>query len=47
MEWVVLDWNQPAIDFYLSLGALPMDEWRTFRLEGEALSALGTTGSQK
>ncbi len=46
IEWVVLDWNQPAIEFYLSLGALPMDGWRTFRLEGEAMSALGT-GTQK
>jgi GNAT superfamily N-acetyltransferase len=40
IEWVVLDWNQPAIDFYLSLGALPMDEWRTFRLSADALSDL-------
>jgi GNAT superfamily N-acetyltransferase len=40
IEWAVLDWNQPAIDFYLSLGALRMDEWRTFRLSGDALSEL-------
>ncbi len=31
-EWSVLDWNKPAIDFYKSLGAKPMDEWTTFRL---------------
>lgn len=43
IEWVVLDWNQPAIDFYYSVGALPLDEWRTFRLSGEALSALSAT----
>ena len=38
MEWSVLDWNAPAIDFYRRLGAVPMDEWTTFRLAGEALS---------
>lgn len=32
MEWAVLDWNTPAIDFYKSLGAVPMDEWTIFRL---------------
>ncbi len=37
MEWSVLDWNQPAIDFYKKLGAVPMDEWTTFRLTGKAL----------
>jgi GNAT superfamily N-acetyltransferase len=31
VEWSVLDWNQPAIDFYLSLGAIPMNGWTTFR----------------
>lgn len=36
-EWSVLDWNQPAIDFYRSLGALPQDEWIKYRLDGEAL----------
>jgi GNAT superfamily N-acetyltransferase len=46
IEWVVLDWNQPAIDFYLSIGALPEDEWRIFRLSGDALSALAATGTQ-
>lgn len=37
LEWSVLDWNQPAIDFYLSIGALPQDEWVRYRMEGEAL----------
>lgn len=37
MEWSVLDWNQPAIDFYRALGAVPMSEWTVFRLTGEAL----------
>ena len=40
MEWWCLDWNQPSIDFYLSLNAEPMEEWTTYRLEGETLRAL-------
>ncbi len=39
-EWSVLDWNEPAIGFYRSLGAVPMDEWTTYRLAGEALERL-------
>ena len=39
-EWAVLDWNEPAIKFYRNLGALPMDEWTTFRLTGDALDRL-------
>ena len=37
LEWACLDWNQPSIDFYLSLGAIPMDEWTTYRLTGDTL----------
>ncbi len=37
VDWSVLDWNQPAIDFYNSIGAKPMDEWTVFRLTGDAL----------
>ena len=40
VQWWVLDWNEPSIEFYKSLGAKPMDEWTVFRLEGEALKAL-------
>lgn len=40
LEWSVLDWNQPAIDFYKSLGAEPLDEWTRYRLAGPALAAL-------
>lgn len=40
LEWSVLDWNQPSIDFYLSLGARPMDEWTIYRLDGAALETL-------
>jgi GNAT superfamily N-acetyltransferase len=39
-EWSVLDWNQPAIDFYRSLGAVGMDEWTVQRVAGDALHAL-------
>jgi GNAT superfamily N-acetyltransferase len=38
MEWSVLDWNQPAIDFYESLGARRMKEWQICRLTGDALT---------
>jgi GNAT superfamily N-acetyltransferase len=41
MEWSVLDWNEPAIRFYRSLGAEPMDEWTVYRLTGDALARLG------
>ena len=40
MEWSVLDWNQPSIDFYLALGAVPMDEWTTFRMTQNAIERL-------
>jgi GNAT superfamily N-acetyltransferase len=40
LEWSVLDWNSPAIDFYKSLGAEPQDEWTIFRVTGDALSTL-------
>lgn len=40
-EWCCLNWNQPSIDFYRSLGAKSMDEWMTFRLDGEELTELG------
>jgi GNAT superfamily N-acetyltransferase len=38
MEWSVLDWNEPAINFYKKLGAVPLDDWKLFRLTGTALS---------
>ncbi|MEQ1902460.1 MAG: GNAT family N-acetyltransferase [Devosia sp.] len=41
LEWAVLDWNRPSIDFYASQGASFMDEWRRCRVSGEALSRLG------
>jgi GNAT superfamily N-acetyltransferase len=39
-EWMALDWNEPAIDFYKSLGAVEMAEWRLFRVTGDALARL-------
>ena len=48
LEWAVLDWNEPSIGFYRSLGAVPMDEWRVFRLTGDALSLLaGSAPAQR
>lgn len=40
MEWAVLDWNEPAIQFYRKLGAQPMEEWTTFRLTRDGIAAL-------
>ncbi|WP_434591422.1 GNAT family N-acetyltransferase [Streptomyces sp. A5-4] len=41
LEWSVLDWNQPSIDFYRALGAQPQDEWTVYRLTDGALAELG------
>ncbi len=41
-EWAVLDWNEPAITFYRTLGAAPNDGWTTFRLDGPALDRLAS-----
>jgi GNAT superfamily N-acetyltransferase len=40
MEWAVLNWNEPAIKFYRSLGAKPMDQWTVFRLTGDGIARL-------
>jgi GNAT superfamily N-acetyltransferase len=42
LEWSVLDWNEPSIGFYRSLGAVAKDEWTVYRLTGEPLAQLGT-----
>lgn len=44
LEWSVLNWNTPSIDFYESLGARPQDEWTVYRLTDDALAALGARG---
>jgi len=41
LEWSCLDWNKPSIDFYLSLGAVPMDEWTVYRMTGKTLEEFG------
>ncbi|MFG2501668.1 GNAT family N-acetyltransferase [Streptomyces sp. NPDC048441] len=41
LEWSVLDWNEPSINFYKSLGAVPQDEWTVYRLTDGALAGLG------
>lgn len=40
LEWSVLDWNKPAIEFYKNMGAVPMEQWTVFRLTGKALERL-------
>lgn len=44
LEWCCLDWNKPSIDFYLSLGAKPMEDWTTYRIDGETLTDLVAKG---
>ncbi|WP_033074203.1 GNAT family N-acetyltransferase [Sphingopyxis sp. MWB1] len=45
LEWSVLDWNEPSIGFYKSLGARMMDEWTVMRVDGDALPALASSAS--
>jgi len=45
LEWSVLNWNEQAMEFYQDIGAVPMEEWTTFRLTGEALERLGSGAS--
>ncbi|WP_309124208.1 GNAT family N-acetyltransferase [Arthrobacter sp.] len=45
VEWSVLNWNEPSIAFYRSLGALPQDEWTTFRLTGDPLTKFAGNGA--
>lgn len=40
LEWVCLDWNHPSIEFYKSMGAIPMDDWTIYRVTGERLKAM-------
>lgn len=41
LEWSCLNWNKPSIDFYLSLGAVPMEDWTVYRISGETLKEFG------
>jgi GNAT superfamily N-acetyltransferase len=45
LEWWVLDWNTPSIEFYKGAGAVPMDEWTVFRLTDEALTDFAAVGA--
>ena len=47
LEWACLDWNKPSIDFYLSLGAVPMDEWTVYRVSGASLIQLSGEGAEQ
>ena len=47
LEWWCLDWNQPSIDFYLSLGAEPMKDWTVYRIAGQTLQSLGRETEEK
>jgi len=46
LRWEVLDWNQPAIDFYMKLGATFLDDWKEVRLDGEALRRLAESAGK-
>ncbi|OLF06539.1 GNAT family N-acetyltransferase [Actinophytocola xinjiangensis] len=46
LQWWVLDWNEPAIGFYHSLGAVPMDDWTVYRVTGDALDQLAVNPSR-
>lgn len=45
LEWWCLDWNKPSIDFYLSLGAEPMEDWTVYRIADDALKNMGSSNS--
>ena len=42
LDWSCLDWNQPSIDFYLSVGAQPLEDWTVYRLSGDSLREMGS-----
>jgi GNAT superfamily N-acetyltransferase len=47
VEWAVLNWNEPSIGFYRKLGAVPLDDWTTYRLTGDALMSLGAPSNSR
>lgn len=47
LEWACLDWNQPSIDFYRSMGAVPMDEWTVYRVTGNTLKEMAEKEERK
>lgn len=44
LDWAVLDWNEPSLRFYRSLGAVPLDDWTLYRLSGDALQTVARVG---
>ncbi len=44
LEWCCLNWNEPSIEFYISCGAVPMDEWTTYRIAGDRLKEFAESG---
>ena len=46
LEWSCLDWNQPSIDFYLSMGAIPMSDWTVYRVTGERLNEMANAAAK-
>ena len=46
LEWWCLDWNRPSIDFYLAMGARPMEDWTVYRVDGGNLEALAAGGGE-
>ena len=46
LEWWCLDWNRPSIDFYLAMGARPMEDWTVYRMDGGNLEALAAGGGE-
>lgn len=47
LEWWCLDWNRPSIDFYRSMGAVPMDDWTVYRISDETLEKLGRKSDER
>lgn len=47
LEWCCLDWNKPSIDFYLSVGAKPLDDWTTYRMAGEELKSFSESNTKQ
>jgi len=47
LEWAALDWNTPALDFYIKIGAVQLVEWKLHRLDGEALAAVAARANSR
>jgi GNAT superfamily N-acetyltransferase len=45
LDWAVLDWNEPSLRFYRSLGAVPLEDWTLYRLSGDALQTMAQSAN--